>query len=1113
MTYTGTETAARVAPTSFAQRRLWFLDHFTGGNSAYNLVSALRLRGPLDTGALHRSLQHLVDRHESLRTTFELADGEPRQRIATELELALPLTDLRGAPADERVTRATALVEADTLREFDLARGPLIRTALLRLDDEDHVLAVICHHTISDGWSMGRFHLELSALYAAHRSGAEPQLPPLPMQFGEYAERERAALLGEEAGRALARLRERLAGAPTALELPTSYTRPAVQGYAGATHDLPLDAELWQRVRATARQHRVTPFMTLLAAYALLLSRLSGTRDLVIGSPSAGRTSSAVEPLIGMFVNTLPLRVDLSGEPTFAELLTRTRRTALAAFTDQGVPLDQLVTALRLDRTASHDPLFQTMFALQQPLTVPELAELAVEVLPVRPPTTFTDLWLEIRPLGGPAQLDGDAQDGGALATFRYRTELFDAASVARMAEQYRNLLDAALAAPETKVADLSLLSERQAEQILHEWSRSAEPHPWDGPVHELIDRQIDRTPERSAVLFEGTELSYAQLAGRTELIGAHLAQQGARAGAVVALCLPRGLDLVPAILAVLRGGGAYLPLSPEDPPGRLAKLARLSGATHVLTTTELAEAFAGSVVPVLAVDTLTAPAEAAEPAPVGPDDLAYVIYTSGSTGEPKAVGVPHGGLANRVHAMQDSQRLTPADRVLQKTPYTFDVSVQELLWPLTAGATLVMAAPGGHRDPGYLVDLIEREAVTTVHFVPPMLEAFLDEPDLHRCASVRRVFCSGQALPAQLVDRCLSRLSVRLFNFYGPTEASIEVTEWQCPPLDATGPGAARQARVPIGRPIAGVDVYVLDDQLRPVPVGVPGELYLGGVALARGYLGRPELTADRFVPHPHSRTPGARLYRTGDLVRWRADTTIEYLGRNDHQLKVRGFRIEPGEIENVLRAQPEVQEALVTTTPAGTPGAEPVLTAYLVLTPPGAAAVGAATVGTATVETATVETAAVGTAAVGTAAVGTAAVEQRELTTVLRERLRDQLPRHLVPGHLVLLPRFPLNSSGKVDRAALPLPQQENGHDHERLVEPRDALERTLAGIWSQVLGRPLIGVDEDFFEIGGDSLKSIQVVHRAREAGLTLGVSAIFQHPTIEELAQRLRQESAR
>ncbi|WP_051966377.1 non-ribosomal peptide synthetase [Kitasatospora mediocidica] len=1058
--------AVVIAPTTFAQRRLWFLDQFTNGNSAYNLVSALHLRGPLDAGALHRALQRITDRHETLRTTFLVEDGEPYQRIAPTHALALPVTDLTAVPAPERTARATALVEADTLREFDLTQGPLIRTSLLRLDVEEHVLAVVCHHSICDGWSMGRLHLELSALYTAESTGADAGLDPLPMQFGQYAELERKELLSLKAQESLDRLRERLAGAPAVLELPTSHSRPAVQGFAGATLDLPLEPELWQAVATTARQHRVTPFMTLLSAFGVLLSRLCGTQDLVIGSPSAGRSGTAVEPLIGMFVNTLPLRLDLSGDPDFAELLLRTRRGTLAAFADQGVPLEQLVSALELDRAASHDPLFQTMFALQQPLSVPQLDNLTVEVLPVRPPTTFTDLWLEIRPGGD-----------GATATFRYRTELFDAPTVQRIAQQYRNLLRAAVEAPQTKTSALSLLSEEEADQLLHGWSRTGDPHPWDGPVHRQIERQAARTPEATAVVFESTRLSYAELTARTGQIARRISEHGGGPRTVVALCLPRGVELVPSILAVLSGGGAYLPLSPEDPPGRLAHLVQLSGATHVLTTGELAGAFARTGVPVLAVDTGEAEggAQVTAEVEVEPDDLAYVIYTSGSTGEPKAVGVPHRGLANRIHCLQDAQRLTPQDRVLQKTPYTFDVSVWELLWPLTVGATLVVAEPGGHRDPAYLVDLIEREAITTVHFVPPMLEVFLDQPDLHRCVSLQRVLCSGQALPAQLRDRCLDRLPVRLSNFYGPTEASIEVTEWECPPQmpgSAVAAGA-RDARVPIGRPIAGVEVYVLDDLLRPVPVGLPGELFLGGVALARGYLGRPELTADRFVPHPYSRTPGARLYRTGDLVRWRADATIDFLGRNDHQLKVRGFRIEPGEIENALRGHPGVQDAIVTTTVAGTPGAEPALTAYLVRTGPA----------------------------------GEDGPAEEAFTAALREWLLDRLPRYMLPGYLVVLPHFPLNASGKVDRAALPLPQLNRP---ERLLRPRDELERILTDIWSQVLGRRETGIGEDFFEIGGDSLKSIQVVHRAREAGLKLSVSQLFHHPTVEELAAQLRQE---
>ncbi|MEU6172117.1 amino acid adenylation domain-containing protein [Streptantibioticus parmotrematis] len=1067
-----------VAPASFAQRRLWFLDHFASGNNAYNLVSALRLRGPLDLTALRGSLQRVVDRHEALRTTFRAEAGEPYQCVAAAMELALPVTDLTGLPEEGRTAHASALVEAETLREFDLAEGPLIRTTLLRLADDDHVLAVVCHHTVCDGWSMGRFHGELTACYAALRVGGEPELPPLPSRFSDHALRERERDASEGFRDALAAVRDRLTGAPALLDLPTTYTRPAVQGFEGATHDMPLSPQTWQAVLGTSRRHRVTPFMTLLSVYAVLLSRLSGTDDLVIGSPSAGRADPAVAPLIGMFVNTLPLRVDLSGDPSFADLLLRVRGVALAAFRHQDVPLERVVTELGLDRATSHDPLFQTMFALQQPLTLPELDGLTAEIFPVRPPTTFTDLWLEIRPHGE-----------GAVCTFRYRTELFDDATVRRIARQFHNLLDSALSSADAPVSRLDLLDEAETHTLLREWSTTGDAYPWDGPVHEAIARQAERTPDATAVVFRDTRISYAGLVHATEHVARRLADEGAGPRTVVALCLARGVELLPSILAVLRTGAAYLPLSPEDPPGRLVRLLHDAGATHVLTTSDVAPALADAGVPVIEVDALTdddtlfaghtargaVDGGTAAPAEVSPDDLAYVIYTSGSTGRPKAVGVPHQGLANRVHHLRHTPGLAASDRVLHKTPYTFDVSVWELLAPLTVGATLVVAEPGGHRDPAYLVDLIEREAVTTAHFVPPMLEAFLGEHDLERCRSLRRVMCSGQALSAALRDRTLSRLDVRLYNFYGPTEASIEVTEWECVPrTPASGgvesPGAVDDGRVPIGRPLPGVEVYVLDTDLRPVPIGVPGELYLGGPQLARGYLTRPDLTADRFIPHPHTTTPGQRLYRTGDLARWNTNTTLDYLGRNDHQLKIRGFRIEPGEIENTLRDHPTIHDAITTTTTT-TDQSEPTLTAYVTL------AEGAA--------------------------------DPDEVVEAIRDHLRDQLPRYMVPTHVIVLPAFPLGASGKVDRAALPAPEAHSAAD--RGGAPRDEVERELAAIWAQVLGRPEPGVEEDFFEAGGDSLRSIQVVHRAREAGWTLTVSDVFHHPTIAELAALLRPQA--
>ncbi|MEU5420564.1 amino acid adenylation domain-containing protein [Streptomyces sp. NPDC020667] len=1048
-------------PASHAQRRLWFLDQLDPGNGAYNLVAALRLRGPLDLKALRASLDGVVERHEVLRTVFRAdEEGEPRQHVRPALPLAVPVTDLTPEPVAERVGRARALVEAETERAFDLGRGPLIRAAVLRLGDEDHVLAVICHHTVCDGWSMDRLFAEFSELYAAHKEGRAAALAPLPMQFGEHAVRRRRELAGAEAQGALAYWRTRLRGAPALLELPTTFPRPAVQGFDGASHTMTLGPRTWQAVRAAARQHRATPFMVLLSAFAVQLSRLSGARDLVVGSPGAGRARPELAALIGMFVNTLPLRIDLSGDPAFEELLARVRRGTLEALPRQDVPLERIVTELAPEHARSHDPLFQVMFALQQPLTAPAPAGLTTDIFPVSPRTTFTDLWLEIRPRGE-----------GADCFFRYRTELFDDATVQRLARQYRHVLHTALKAPRTRLSRFSLTDEEETDLLLRRWSRSAPEHPWEGPVHEAFDRQARRTPRATAVTFEGERLSYAELAGRTVQLARHLLEHGAAPDTPVAVCLPRGTGLVTSALAVMAAGGAYLPLSPEDPSARLVDLLRAAGAVHVLTTDALAPLFAAAGVPVTCVDSFPWAEEpwaeepwAEEPWPgipsatcrVGPDHLAYVMHTSGSTGTPKAVGVPHRGLANRIRSLQDTHGLEPSDRVLHKTPCTFDVSLWELLWPLTAGATLVVAAPGGHRDPAYLVDVIERERVTTVHFVPPMLAAFLEEPGLDRCASLRRVLCSGEELPVPTRDRCLSRLPARLFNAYGPTEASIEVTEWECrPPAGAD----VADARVPIGRPVPGAEVYVLDGELRPSPVGVPGELYLGGPVLARGYLGQPALTADRFVPHPYGRVPGARLYRTGDLVRRRPDGSLDFLGRDDHQVKIRGMRIEPGEIENVLRAHPGMREAVVVAA-----GAE--LAAYVV---------------------------------------GHEAGDPDALVTVLRGHLRDRLPGFMVPAHLVVLPRLPLNASGKVDRAALPAPAPAAAPGG---AEPADEVERTLARIWSQVLGRPRTGVTEDFFTIGGDSLKSIQVVHRAREAGLSLRVGDLFHHPTVGELAAHVK-----
>lgn len=1056
-------------PTSFAQRRLWLLDRLNEGNGAYNLYAAMRLRGELDRPALEAALRGIGARHDALRTTFLGVDGEPFQVVGDEFTGELGFHDLAGLPAARRAERTQEFLREATGRGFDLTRGPLVRFDLLRCADDEHVFAVVAHHSVWDGWSAGEFLSELSMRYAAHRAGLPVEQEPLSLRLGEHAERQRQEAQGTAHKAGLDRWTERLAGAPGLLTLPTTFPRPATQGFEGASVDRLLEPGTQDRVARLARQLRATPFMVLLAGFSVLMARLAGTDDVVIGSPGAGRTRADLRHLIGMFVNTMPLRVDLSEDPTFEAVVLRVRRTVLDAFRDQDVPLELIVAESGVDRASGHDPLFQVMFSLQQPLVLPELPGLAVELVPVPATATFTDLWLDVRP----------AADGGSTSvTFRYRTELFDAAGIERMADEFDTLLRAAVAAPDTPVTALPLLDEQRRAVLLHEWSRTAPAHPWDVPVHERIRLRAERTPDALAVVSGEKRMTYAELVRRAEGLAERLrATGGAGPDAVVGICLPRGCSLVVAVLAVLATGSAFLPLSPDDPAARRAAMLRDAGSTHLLVATgHPACETDGPELSALVVDDGDAPAEALPGGPwaAGPEDLAYVIYTSGSTGDPKAVAVAHHGLANRIACMQRTQQLTAEDRVLYKTPYTFDVSVCEVLWPLTVGARLVVAPPGGHRDPACLVDVIERESVTSAHFVPPMLEVLLDRPDLHRCASLRRVLCSGQMLTRVVRDRCLERLPrARVVNMYGPTEASIEVTEWDCGTGHdrPRGSGGTAGAGVPIGRPLAGVEAYVLDPRLNPCPVGVPGELYLGGVALARGYLGRPDLTAERFVPHPYAQEPGERLYRTGDLVAWRTDMALDYLGRTDEQLKIRGFRIEPGEIENLARTHARVAAAAVNA--ISTDGGEPQLALYLV------------------------------------AADGHTAAEG--LTEEVRALLRDGLPDHMVPRHIVILPELPLTTSGKVDRAALPRPAP--AREPGCRVAPADDTEERLAGIWATVLGLAEVGVTDDFFELGGDSLQCARIAQRATDAGMPIGIGEVFRYPSVRELAGHLRRETGR
>ena len=897
-----TPTGSVRAPLSFAQQRLWFLSQLLPGDTAYHLSWAFRLRGRLDVDALATSLRRLVERHEILRTRFPAERGEPVQEVMPPHAVPLPLTDVSGQPDRDAAAHRVAL--ADLHAPFDLAERPPLRARLVRTATDEHVLVLTIHHILVDAWSSSILLNELAELYTATVDGRLPSLPPLPMQYRDVARWQREHLTGARLARTLDWWREQLAGAPSVLELPTDRPRPSVQSFAGSSHVLPIPYERWERVVTLAHRHRATPFMVLLAAYVTLLSRLAEQDDLVVGTPVAGRATAEQEQLIGLFTNTLPLRFRLRDDPALGDLIARMKQVAVAAMAHQDLPFEKLIDELHPDRAMSHNPLVQVMLTLQNVPPRPTALGpgLALEPFSVEPGTAFADLWLQVNPLAGHVE-----------ARFFYRTDLFDRTTIEQVASGFDTLLRALPEAdPGTRMSRLPLLAEDQRRRVLDDWSMTAPPYPARPLVPDLLEEQARRTPRAVAVRFGQAQLTYQQLHQRADRMARRLRRLGARPDTVVALCLPRGIEFVVAVLAVMKAGAAYLPLDPDDPVERIQRLVAAAGAIHTVTPANVDDLLTGPVD--------DDPAPDAPPA-LDPDHLAYVIFTSGSTGTPKPVACTHRGLVNRLRWMQDRFRLTPRDRVLHKTVATFDVSVWELFWPLMTGACMVVAAPHGHRDPGYLVDLIESTGVTVAHFVPPMLAAFLDEPDVGRCTSLRDVICSGQALTPDLRDRFAAALDARLHNLYGPTEAAIDVTAWRC-----GDPGESRT--VPIGRPIDGIECYVLDRTLAPVPPGVPGELYLGGVGLARGYLGRPDLTAERFVPHPWRH--GGRLYRTGDRVRWRPDGVLEFIGRTDDQVKIRGYRIEPGEIEAALREHPTVQEAVVRTRPGadGTPD----LVAYVV-------------------------------------------------------------------------------------------------------------------------------------------------------------------------------------
>lgn len=1063
-------------PLSHGQRSLWFLYQLAPESAAYNLIYSAHIRSRVDIPALERAAQTLLNRHPILTATYTIRNGEPVQRLHPHQKVHFEVVD--ASDWSEEQLKQHLFAEGE--RPFDLEQGPVLRIQLLTRSVQNYVLLLTVHHIAIDFLALDSLLDELCIVYAAEKVGLPAPLSPPDMQYSDYIRWQADMLAGAEGERLWTYWRQELAGELPVLNLPTDRPRPPVQTYRGASHSFKLSEELTRRLKTLANAEKATLYMIMLSAFQTLLFRYTNQEDIQVGTPTLGRSQAHLQRVIGHLVNPVVLRANFSGNPSFKELLSRVRRTVIGALEHQDFPFPLLVQRLQPKRDASYPPLLQVMFIWDKPrqvenvevsLTNTQIRRFEGEIAP-----RIAQERLKLEPFifgqqGAPFDLTLTVFEvaGSLSADFRYNVDLFDGTTLTRMEKHLQVLLESIVANPEQRVLDFPLLTAAEQHQLLVEWNATKSHYPEHMGIHQIIESQVQQTPEAVAVVFEDQQLTYNELNRQANQLAHALQASGVGPDVLVGICMERSLEMVVALLAVLKAGGAYVPLDPAYPRQRLNYMIQDARMPVLLSQQRLLErlpSHEGLEIIFLDADWQTNSAVGkfrafAHENPVSnvePDNLVYMIYTSGSTGKPKGVMNIHRGLCNRLHWMQQTYQLTPVDRVLQKTPFSFDVSVWEFFWPLLAGACLVVARPGGHQDPGYLVSLIAEQKITTLHFVPSMLQAFLNvgiegtPAAIARCESLKRVICSGEALSVELQERFFSCLNAELDNLYGPTEASIDVTYWKCQ-------RQSPQWTVPIGYPIANTQIYILDQALHPVPVGLPGELYIGGVGVARGYFNRPELTAEKFVPNPFSKEAGARLFKTGDLARYRPDGAIEFLGRIDYQAKIRGFRIEPGEIETVLGQHPAIK-AVVVVTREDIPG-EKRLVAYL--------------------------------------------VSEADLSIEhLRTFLSEKIPYYMVPAAFVFLDALPLTSNGKVDRKALPAPETTRPRLEETYVPPRNAIEVLLAKIWAEVLGIDRVGIHDNYFDSGGASIQSLQIMTKANEAGLQLTPEMLFEYQTVAELA---------
>jgi len=1043
---------------SFGQQRLWFLDQLEPGTAAYNLPRAFRITGPLDVSVLQQALNAVVLRHSSLRTVFESVNGECSQIVLSEIKIEIPVVDLSHAPESAREAEGLRLISEEGKKPFDLSNGPLLRCLLVQLGPECYIFLLVLHHIIIDGWSISILFRELTSCYASLLKGQAVSLPELPIQYAEFAQWQRQSMSSEVVERQLGYWKGKLAACPFVLDLPIDYSRPAIASWHGETQEITLDKYALAKLKAVAKSENCTLFMVAMAAFQALLWRYTSQESIVVGTPVAARNEIELENLVGLFVNTLVFRSDFSDGLTFRDLIRQVREFALDSYQHQDLPFEKLVESLVPQRSLDLHPLFQVMFTFQNiPKQVFEIPGLSIKEIGFESGIAKFDLSVEVW------------DDGEFHCQFEYRTDLFEQATIQRMMGHFENLIRAASENPDSRVADLNLMGETERSQVLAEWNRTAADYARNLTIPRAFEEQVDRTPNATALIFDEKRCTYAELNRAANRLAHLLLKKGIGSGSLVGVFLERSPEMVIAVLGILKTGAAYVPLDLSYPLERTRLLLKDAALSALVAHSAVKHLLPGEATNLFLVDDeelLRLESITNVPSAISSEDRAYVIYTSGSTGVPKGVEGTHRASLNRFSWMWKTYPFQPGDVCCQKTNLTFVDSIWEIFGPLLAGIPTVIIPQDSVRDPQLFLDVLAREQVSRIVLVPSQLRAILEHaPTLHtRVPNLKFWSCSGEVLPAELARRFRDAFpDAKMLNIYGSSEVAADASSHEISERDLA-------SSVAIGKPISNTQIYLVDRYSHPVPIGIPGEIYVGGDGLARGYLNQPELTAQRFVTNWLAPELSPRLYRTGDLGRWRNGGDIEYLGRADTQIKLRGMRIELGEIESVLASHPAVQQAVVIVKGEAE---QQKLSAYVVLK-------GADTVLTA---------------------------------PQLRRFARGKLPEHMVPAEYSNLDRLPLLPSGKVNRSALAQSGGKALAEGQDLVAPRNETETQLAAIWSELLKVQTIGTDQNFFELGGHSLLVLQMTARIRRSlEVELPARAVFESPTIAALAQEVEKARA-